>query len=222
MVFQTSLGRARRWRQVRHAALILLSLTAAHEAIYLLRFGSAGLLPETGGHAYWPLMIAGAVVAVALLIGWSWWRLTFGVKAAAGNSSRVAPEPAGFLGEGWSIFGRLAPQVAAAYVVLENAEHFFGHGHFEGLDVYLSPTTALALPLLLLVVAAVSGLGALVRWREVVLAARLRARRAHTTRRHRSRAPFTSRWIVTAALVRVRLLLASSDLGRAPPVTSAV
>jgi hypothetical protein len=114
------------------------------------------------------------------------------------------------------IAGRLAPSAAALYLVVENLEHLIGHGHAEGLGVYLAPESILALPMVIAAAALAAAVGALVRWRETALIERLR----RMVRRYALPAPARApeRWQITAALVRLRLLSVSSDSNRAPPL----
>lgn len=212
---------ARRWRRIRHAALVVVAVTLAHELIYLFRFGQAGVVPADGGHAYWPALLVLAATAVVLLLARARWRLTIGVRiTAAGGTRSESGSTTAYRAEWRSIFGRLAPVVAAAYLVIENVEHLVGHGHVEGLGVYLNPSTLLALPIVLALAAATAALGALVRWREIVLVERLR--RAAPQRVRITPVVPPRRWLITAALVRRMKLAATSDPNRAPPHASLI
>ncbi len=220
MVFRTGPGLARRWRSIREAALVLLSLAIAHQAVYVVRYGAVAEAAMHGDHAYWPLLVVAAALGGLVVVGWWVWRLTAGAREA---SSRLAePEPGGGFGREWlAIFGRLLVAVATGFFVLENAEHLVGHGHMEGIAVYWAPGAELTLPAIGVVVGAVALLGAFVRWQEVALIERLRARRAGLLRSRPQRTRPTPAWTITAALIRHRLLCADDDRGRAPPAWAA-
>jgi hypothetical protein len=212
VVIAAMAGRAQHWRRVRQLALLLVVLAVGHEAIYLARFGVAGAVPSDAGHAYWPTLLLFAGAAVVLLIARGRWRLTRGVETAV-----TGPElPTTYRAEWIRIFGALAPAAAALYLVVENVEHLIGHGHAEGIGIYLAPESILSLPIVLLTSALAATVGAIVRWREIVLIGRLRQVR----RRRTLPAPQTaaSRWHITAALIHRMFLAARSAPDRAPPL----
>lgn len=221
VVFRTSATLARRWRQVRHVALVLVSLALAHEAVYAVR---PHALPGTGGdaeHRYWLAFLLVALIGcLTLVIGWLW-RISRSVLGGPPLATGSDRETQGFVGELRLILGRLAPTVAASYLVLENAEHALAHGHLEGAGVFLAAGSEFTLPVVLAVVTTIAAVGALVRWREVVLIGRLRAGRSRTVRVRRSSPP-APRWSITAALIKHSILLGRDDLGRAPPATTPV
>jgi hypothetical protein len=221
MVFTTAPGLGRRWRTIRQAALALLALAIAHHAVYLVRYGRAAEAAMHGDHAYWPLLIGAAAVAALVVAAWWGWRLTLGARSAA---ARVAqPERARPFGAEWlAIFGRLFLTVASAFLALENAEHLLAHGHLDGIGVYWGPGAELTLPAIAVVVGAIALLGALVRWQERAMIARLRARRATGPIMRPQPTRIGVRWTITAALIRHQLLAANDDRGRAPPRRAAV
>jgi hypothetical protein len=222
VVFHTSAGLVRRWRRLLNSALIIVSLAASHEAVYMVRSsGASGLVPADGAHAYWPVFMLSALVALAAVGWWCRWRLTTGVRSSVEQGQPTDDTGAGLLRDWLALFIRLAPTVASAFLLLENAEHLLIHGHLEGLGVYLAPGAELSLPMILLVVAVIAALGVVVRWREVVLIGRLRAQRSTTFGRPHSVAAPAVGWNITAALVQLVLMLAHDDQGRAPPARSA-
>jgi hypothetical protein len=213
----------RRWRRLLYLALLVVALAVTHEAVFIVRGHDAtGIFPTDPAHAYWPAFLVMALVAFAGLAWWARWRLTSGVRSAAANPT-TADRPADGTFDQWQrYFARLAPTFAAAFLLLENAEHLMSHGHIEGVGVYTAPGAELALPVLLSVVGAISLLGALVRWREITLIERLRAMRARVAHRRHGPISQAPHWRVTAALVQLELLMARDDHGRAPPQASAI
>jgi hypothetical protein len=202
-----------RWRTLRHMALVIIALAAAHEAIYWSE-GQASLVPQDGDHAYWPLLLLVVAASAATLTAWSIWRL--GRIAVSRTCER--PLPTSFVAEWRSILMRLLPVVSVTYLVLENVEHLLGHGHLEGIDVFLTPGHLLSFPILVAVIALVSAAGALFRWQEAVIAREARGPRAV----QKPRRPMSIRlvWFHLAESARNARLLFSEDLGRAPPTAS--
>ena len=215
MIFRTGRIAALRWRSVRHAALLILSLAVAHEAIYWSQ-GQTSLVPQDGAHGYWPAMLGMAAVGALLLSAWSIWRVG---KSALADPVVPLTQPATFVREWRAIVGRLLPAVALLYLVLENAEHIIADGHAEGIDVYLTPSQILSFPILVGVVALIGAVGAIVRWHEAVIA-RYALRRRSRPRGHRPAAMRTI-WFERAELARNARLRVRQDLGRAPPIASA-
>jgi hypothetical protein len=219
VTFLTSARNARRWRWLRQAALVALALFVAHEAVYLVRYGDAAhtaTLDASAGHAYWPAFLAIVGLSLVLLALRAGWRLTLGARQAAeaAPSSADPAAAASWAAEWRHLFARLAPVTASLFLLQENLEHLIGHGHVEGLAVYIGAGSELALPVVLAVVAGLAGLGALIRWQEAVIAARLRAGRLRHARPGASLPD--AGWHVVAAIVR-RLLLGDDVRGRAPP-----
>jgi len=218
VTFMTSASSMRRLRWVRHAALVLVALFVAHEAVYLALHaspsGEGATTDPSAGHAYWPAFLTVVGLSLLLLVGRAAWGLTAGARQKAATEEESVG-PTSWAGEWRQLFGRLAPMTASLFLLQENLEHFLGHGHVEGLAVYLRPGSELALPIVLGVVAALAALGALVRWHEAGVVARLRAARQRHPRPAAS-APAAG-WEVVAAIARRRLLLADDLRGRAPP-----
>jgi hypothetical protein len=196
---------------------VLLSLAIVHQAVYAVRYGPAIDEVMAGDHAYWPVLVV-AAVAAGLLFGARWaYRLTFGALARSAASEPAPEQSRGFGREWLAIVGSLLPTVVVGFLALENTEHLLGHGHLDGLAVLWAPGAELTLPAIAGVVGAVALIGAFVRWQEVAIIALLRARRQGPRRRWLARRSAAPDWPVTAALVRLRLLAADNDRGRAPP-----
>jgi hypothetical protein len=222
VVLRTSAPHAAAWRAARRGALLLISLTVAHDLIYRARYDWAYSQGEVDGHGYWPLMILLTITAFAAITFRSVRRL-----AAASSDAQGQPEEQSFsastaASEFRALLVGLLPRVVAAYVVLENVEHLLNHGHVEGIDVLFGPGNELVLPIIAAVASALSLLGALVRWRERILVAQARRLRALNVRYRHTRTAPPTRWVVTGALIRLRLLLAPHDVGRAPPAASLI
>jgi hypothetical protein len=216
VIFEASANRADSWRHVRQLALLLVVLAVAHETIYLMRFGQAGVVPADAGHAYWPVFLATAALAVVVLAARARWRLTRGVRVTAAAQPSPDRPADGYAAEWRRIVAPLAPSAAALFLVVENVEHVIGHGHAEGLGIYLAADSILSLPIVLLSAAFAAAVGALIRWREIALVERLRQarrRRALPTPQYAA-----ARWQITAALIRHKQLAATSAPDRAPPL----
>jgi hypothetical protein len=210
------------WHAARFAALVAATLLAAHDAIYVLRFGlgdayAAGMAAT--GHSYWDAFTAwglgsGSVLLVTALI-------TLGrLRRRALSTLDDRADVAGYAAELSRLWPRLLVAVGVAFVVQEGVEHaiFFGHlPTIEELAGILGPSSLAGLGIVTFLVAAV---GSAVRWRVSVLRARIRASgaRRHVRSVHAS-AP--SRWPITAALRRHAFLLLRLDAGRAPPLAGA-
>jgi hypothetical protein len=137
-----------------------------------------------------------------------------------GTAGREGAERPG-LARQWAALARpLVVRTLVLFLFLENAEHLRAHGHLEGLAIYLAPDALWVAPLLAVAAAGLALLGALVRWRERVLIARLSIGRARLRVRSAPNAA-PVRWELIAAACRHRLILLASDLGRAPPVACA-
>ena len=214
MIFRTGHIAVMRWRALRQAALVILSLAVAHEVIYWSQ-GETTLVPQDGAHGYWPAMLATAAIGALMLSAWSMWRIG---RSALATESSGPPAPASLRDEWRSIVMRLLPAVTLTYLILENVEHILAQGHAEGIDVFLTPGQLLSFPLLVAVVALFGALGALVRWHEAVIARVALSRRS----RPRPNRPTSTRlvWFDRAEVARNARLLFREDLGRAPPVAS--
>jgi hypothetical protein len=209
------------WHAARFAVLVAATLLAAHDAVYVLRFGggdafAAGM--DATGHGYWSGFTAmgfatGTALALTSLVTLR--RLEARLEGAA---SRALPRTAEstYASELARLWPRLLLAVTAAYAVQEALEHLGVYGHpptADELVAILSPGTVAVLAAVTFVVAA---LGAVVRWRIAVLRQRIEARR---TGRVRSPAlpGAPLHWAIAAALRRHALLLVRLDAGRAPP-----
>ncbi len=226
MTFQVRAGSAQRFRRMRSVLLLVVALVVAHDAVYAVRFGPGpDLAHALGGdqhHLHHPallLMAVGAAIVLGLFAVVRIARLTQRATGL-GAGSRDQPSTIELRREWRSIWRFLGPRVVLLLLLQENAEHLFGHGHFEGLSVYLAPESLLSLPVILAVTALIALAGALVRWREEALGRRIRAalaRRPRTTTAHRP----SPGWGVVAAICRHRWILLRRDLGRAPPLAAA-
>lgn len=201
----------------------MVSLLVGHEAVYTIRYGLGETLSRQmtarGHDGYWPLFTLLAGLALAVLLASATlrqWRLITRAR------SLILPARAGrhvrSLAAEWR---GMAPRLLVALLLLfllqENIERILTSGQADGLDAFLAPDSLLALPTLALVAAVAAFAGALVRWREQMLEARvgqaLRARRPRTAAR--AAAP---RWGLIADACRQRWTLARRLSGRAPPV----
>ena len=219
MVAGTDPDRARWAGRLRVGVLALVALLSAHTAIYAAQFGVgdrfAQAMASSGHDGWWiPASVLVLGVGVLLLIQ------TLGGLAhleirARGAGRRPATDRAPFAPEIRSIWGRLLPLVAVLFVAQENIEAVVAHGHLVGLDPLVADS-AIALPILALITAGLSVLGALLRWRVAVL----RARAASTNHRARRAVPaqvVAGRWRTVGALAPRQWLTVRLDAGRAPP-----
>jgi hypothetical protein len=208
------------WHAARFAALVAATLLAAHDAIYVLRFGlgdgyAAGM--AASGHSYWDAFTAWGLASGSILLVTA--LFTLGRLRRSGLSAPGdEPEVAAYATELSRLWPRLLVAVAFAFVVQEGIEHaiFFGHlPSIEELAAILGPSSLAGLGIVTFLAAAV---GSAVRWRVSVLRARMRATgaRRHLRAVHGS-AP--SAWPITAALRRHAFLLVRLDAGRAPPLS---
>lgn len=216
--------RAMAWlRRARFWALALLALVVAHDAVYLATYGSryAETMASTG-HGYWvtyvllalvlggiPLLLTG-VALVALRR-----RITRTRTGLVGPLPRDPAAGPSYLGELVGLLPRLAFVLVLGFLLQENLESVAaGHG-LPGLHALAGPFT---MPVLGLVAALVAAAGALLRWRERVLVARLAAARAAAARHHRPVAASAApAWGAIAAIVAHGWICARRLAGRAPP-----
>jgi hypothetical protein len=201
----------------RHLALVLAALFVAHDAIYLAQFGlGAGYsrAMSQGGHdGYWlpasfVLTVAVAIVGVSVISAY----LRLLHQAASAEAIVSGPS---YLQELASIWLRLFPTVALLFCLQENAEHLIAEGHLAGVSPLFGVGSALVLPVLAATTFALSVIGALVRWRIAALAARIRAARPRFGRVPAVARP--ARWVIVAAAIANRWIIARRDAGRAPP-----
>lgn len=140
-------------------ALAGLALFVSHDAIFVLQSGPGETLTEalrSAGHGYWAaastaLVVIGFLAAIG--IGLRLRRLRR--RAADLGAKQVAST--GYARRVLGSWARLFALVALAFMVQESAEHFASHGHAIGLGALVGPEYPLALPVL----AAITGLGAL-------------------------------------------------------------
>jgi hypothetical protein len=209
------------WHAFRFGALVVATLLAAHDAVYVLRFGLTGYdagMASTG-HGYW-----GAFTATGLLAGSALLAGALGALARLRHDPAVAHargeaqglEPS-YVAELAAVWPRLLAAVSIGFAGQEALEHLALYGHFPTADeliAILGPTSLAALASVTFVVAA---LGSLVRWRIAVLARRIRARVRRRLPNMRT-GTLARTWAVAAALRRHAFLLVRLDAGRAPPI----
>lgn len=209
----------RRLERIRLALLVAVSIAVAHQVVFAAWFGVgrglADALAVNGHPVTVPLLVVlavGAALAFAAIVAWRFNRLR--ELTAAVPAHAVAWRTA-FGGRWWSTTSRVTVWTSIVYVLLENVEHALGHGHVEGLSV-LGPDPLVTIGLVLVVSSAVTAVGLMVRWREVILEEQLRAvdhRRAWA----RAGADLTAAWSPSAAIAIFLWIIARRTSGRAPP-----
>ncbi len=240
-----SVGR-RAWHALRFGGLVLATLLAAHDAIYLLRFGVGDAfatgMAETG-HGYWGTFTAvglgaGALLLVVSLATLAQLRRTPATPVAgvwvggvsvgadsttAGRPVPAPPSPAATLGDGGSyaselarLWPRLLIAVVAAFLGQEVLEHVLAFGHVPTAEELASVLGPVSLLALAAVTFVAAAAGAAIRWQVRRLLA-LRTRGAGRRRFARNVVARPS-WAIASALHRRGLLLVRLDAGRAPPV----
>lgn len=216
---------ARVGSRLRAIALVLAALFAAHDAIYLARYGPgtgyAVAMSASGHDGYWLpaslLIVAAAAVAFlsALLV---LDRLERVVHSAPPVRARTGPSYGGELVNLWP---RLLVAVAVLFAIQENLEGLAAGGRLVGLDPLFGPDAWLVPPVLAITTLVLAAVGAVLRWRVRVLRARVEAaRRAQVFGRLHASTP-SRRWLTTPAGVSRGLAASRPDAGRAPPPTSA-
>lgn len=170
----------RRLRQIAVlATLVMASLAASHELIYLLTYGAGpeyALAMRDGGHdRYWTSFIL-TVAGVSLVL------TVIAVRLLHRLHRQTSLVRTGRLSEdrGFGLFARQAARLwllvsagtVAAYLAQENLETIAAGHPVPGLEV-ASGDHAVALPVITLMSLLVALVGALVRWRRHVLLARL-------------------------------------------------
>lgn len=200
----------------------MVALLLGHEAVYLARYGDGSALDQqmtAGGHdGYWPVFLLLATAAAITLVGTAWRRRRRLLSQARALHVSTGPGRWSGLVTEWHAIARiLLPSLLTLFLLQENIEGLLTEGKLVGLDPFLGSGALLSVPVLALVSAALACLGALVRWREAEIVARIAAALAA-----RRRVPTTTRipslaWGLIADVCRHRWTLARRDLGRAPP-----
>ena len=217
----TSSLRRGAWHAVRFTVLVAATLLAAHDVVYVLRFGtgdafSAGMAAT--GHGYWSGFTATGLAAATALVLSSLFTLRR-LEARAGDAHDRSPGAAEstWTAELASLWPRLLLAVTATFVLQEVLEHVAAYGHVPTIDELVAICSPGTIAVLAAVTFVVAALGSLVRWRIAVLRGRLGAQRP---RRPRPVVPAAapSGWAIAAALRRHALLLLRLDAGRAPPL----
>lgn len=148
---------------IRHRSFLFwsfagLALLASHDLVYLVQIGPGAELVRVlrgAAHDYWGPASAGLAAIGVTVVGITLLRLRRLQRAAAHLRTRPARSyPRRVMGT-WA---RLLVIVAVGFVLQESAEHVISHGHAIGAGALLSAEYPLALP----VIAAISGLAALV------------------------------------------------------------
>jgi hypothetical protein len=227
MTLTTSARIARLAARTRFVLLALVSLFLGHDAVYVAEHGIgpgfASAMTDLGHGVYWgPFTSAAAAAAIALSVGSGFALVRLHVRLARTAPFMLqGPDPVGpsaYRQELAAIWPRLAIAVVALFVAQENVEAVLAHGVVPGIDVLFGGGLPLALPVLVLVSFAVAAVGALVRWRIGVLAARLRAKAPPARAALRASTP-AREWAGIDAAAPHRWILDRRDAGRAPPVS---
>jgi hypothetical protein len=211
----------RTWHATRFGALVVATLLVAHDAIYVMRFGTgAGYASGMAatGHGYWDAFTAWGLLSGAVLLAGALAMLSRLSRSAA-RTRQPSIARTTWAAELAHLWPRLLVAVTIGFVAQEGIEHAVFFGHLPTLDemaTALGPSSAGPLALVTFVVAA---LGALVRWRIAELRARVAGR---PLQRRRPRADSAARpgWRIAAALRRHAYLIVRLDAGRAPPAAS--
>jgi hypothetical protein len=225
MTWTTSARFARLATRTRFILLALVSLFLGHEAVYAAEHGIgagfASAMTELGHGVYWaPFMTAAAAAAIALsvssalMLGRLHVRLAGTPRGDVPGAKPVAPGV--YRRELAAIWPRLAIVVVGLFVVQENLESFVARGAVPGVDVLFGGGLPQAVPVLALVTFALAAVGALVRWRIRILAARLHALRLPPRTSLRASTP-AREWAGIDAAAPHRWILDRRDAGRAPP-----
>jgi len=192
------------------------ALLVSHDAVFLAQVGPGHELARAlreAGHEYWGMAslvlaaIGVAALAATLLRMRSLRRSV--ATLGADPTARSRPYAARWL----ATWARLVAIVAIGFAVQENIEHLIGHSHAPGLGALMGPEYPLALP----IIAAITGLAALVAAGLGQAEQALLAVIADAIRRLLARAP---RRTLRPPLRLVAVLitpLAGAWAGRAPP-----
>jgi hypothetical protein len=143
-------------------ALAGVALLVSHDAIWLAQVGPGEALTSAlrhGGHAYWDTA-SRALTAFGLVAGlWAAVRLLrLRRRAFDGRAVPAAAQAHPYLRRAGGAWLRLFTVVAIGFVVQENVEHAFAHGHGLLAGALVGPEYPLAVP----VIGAITLLAALV------------------------------------------------------------
>ena len=162
------------------ATLVMASLAASHELIYLLAHGAGAEYDRAmreGGHGrYWTgfvLTVAGITLVLALIVVRQLRRLHRQTSLVRTGRLRVDDDGLGlFARQATRLWLLVSAGTSLAFMAQENLETLAAGHPLPGLDV-VSGEHAVALPVVAFVSSLVALVGALVRWRRQVLLARL-------------------------------------------------
>jgi hypothetical protein len=222
MILTSAPVHARWGARIRLVLLVAVALLVAHTAIYAAEDGLGSAFASAmsaGGHDGWwvpastVVMIGGALFGLLAGVG----LVRMELRARRVRHGRARGTEASFGNEVIAIARRLVPTVLVLFALQENLEALVAHGRVLGIEALLGPTHPLAVPILVVVALALSGAGALVRWRIATLRHRIAygwrrpARRAHSD-------AITPRWRTVGDLAPRRWMVDRLDAGRAPPI----
>ena len=220
---------ARRWRRVRLGLLAIVSLLVGHELVYGFRYGLGAALAREmtarGHDGYWPLFALLAAASLTLLLvaaAIRHRRLQLMLRSKRGRPATAGAATRPAFGVEWrALLGRLLPLLLLLFLLQENIEELAATGRLAGLEPFMASDALLTLPLLAIVAGVASLLGALVRWHEARLEARLLGVLAVRPLRPASLSP-AAHWRSIADACRQQAILGRRDLGRAPPLARSV
>jgi hypothetical protein len=203
---------------LRLAAVAAFALVLAHQAVFLVRYGSiyGEALAHTGHGQAWSdaiaifigggLLLLGAAVAGLVRLG----RQLDRHSRAAGPRAKLRPLAARWLRNSIG----LTVAVLVLLTVQENLEHAATGFGMPGPGILLAPDYPFAVAIVALIATAIAFVASLLSWRHDALVARIRAQ-APTTRR----IPIAPTHPTAAAPVPSRTSTLARRLGRrAPPV----
>ena len=201
-------------RRIAFWALAAVGLLISHDAVWLIQLGPGEPLAAAlrgGAHGYWAAVSGGLAVVglvTAAVVASRIWTLRRRAMTVGMGGRPIRSTP--YAARAASAWVRLLPVVAIGFVLQENVEHAFGHGHLPGLAALVGPEYPLALP----VIAAITLLGALVAGAvltvEDELLATIRAGQRRLRAPRRLVRPMRSAVVRSAATPR-------AHAGRAPP-----
>ena len=209
------MGRTTARLRIAFWALAAVALLISHDAVWFVQVGPGEPLARVlrdGAHGYWAAISVG-LAAVGLVTAVLAARRIWGLRrrAIALGTDRRPIRTAPYAARAASAWVRLLPTVAIGFLLQENIEHAFGHGHLPGLGALFGPEYPLALP----VIAAITLLGALIAGAVVTVEHQLLE--AIGARQRAPRAPRRLQRPVPVALVRWAAQHPRAHAGRAPP-----